>query len=337
MRSKTKRNIEKIVEECIDKNNLLKHGDNLLVAVSGGPDSVALLNILYKLKEKYNIKLSVAHVNHMIREESKEEKEYVKQICKNMNIDMFYLEKDVIKLADELTIGVESAGRKVRYEFFEKVANTINADKIAIAHNLDDNVETIFMNLIRGTGLKGLTGIEYESGKLIRPLLDVKKEEVMEYSEKHDLDPRIDYTNFQDVYIRNKIRLNLLKTLKEEYNPNILDSVIRMKNILKDEEDFLKEYVDNLLEENIIKRSDEEILFRFEKINNEHSSIKRRAIRSMITMMLGDSEGIELVHIEDILKLLNNNLPKKKYIIGNKFTIIIESKYIAKMCINMPI
>ena len=155
------------VEETIIKNSLINNNDKIVVAVSGGPDSMCLLNVLCDLKntfkEKYNIcyELFVAHVNHMIREESEYEKEYVENFCKLKNIPFYYLKKDVKKISKELKISEEACGRMVRYDFFEEVREKTNSTIIATAHNLNDDVETILLNIIRGTGLNGLTGIDY--------------------------------------------------------------------------------------------------------------------------------------------------------------------------------
>ena len=172
------------VEETIIKNSLINNNDKIVVAVSGGPDSMCLLNVLCDLKntfkEKYNIcyELFVAHVNHMIREESEYEKEYVENFCKLKNTPFYYLKKDVKKISKELKISEEACGRMVRYDFFEEIREKTNSTIIATAHNLNDDVETILLNIIRGTGLNGLTGIDYKFKNIIRPLLDIKKSEI---------------------------------------------------------------------------------------------------------------------------------------------------------------
>ena len=144
----------------INKYNLIKKGDKIVIGVSGGPDSMCLLDSLYCLKEKLGIEIFVAHINHMIREEADEETEYVKEYCKNKNIKCYVKKADVEKLAKEQKLGTEEMGRKIRYEFFNEVAQKENANKIATAHNLNDNVETILMNILRGSGISGLKGIE---------------------------------------------------------------------------------------------------------------------------------------------------------------------------------
>lgn len=328
-------NIEEKIKNVIIKNNLIQNNDVIVVGVSGGPDSMCLLDILYNLrkgiKEEYGIDytLVVAHVNHMIRKEAKAEKIYVENFCKERDISFFYKEENVVQNAKKNHMSEETYGRNIRYNFFEEVKQKTSAKKIAVAHNLDDNVETILLNLIRGSGLKGLIGMSYNTNNIIRPLLDIEKKDILMYNELRNLNPCFDKTNTQDIYKRNKVRLNLIPTLKNEYNSNIMENIIRMKHILELDEDFLEKYTKKVLNESIIENSKEYIKFNFSNMLNEHESIKLRYIRELISMRRGNVEGVENIHILDILKLLENNITKKKYILGSKFTILILKKNIA--------
>lgn len=328
-------NILEIVNKNIIENNLIEDGDKIVVAVSGGPDSMCLLNVLYTLKEKLkkendiNYELLVAHVNHMIREESESEKIYVENYCKKIDIPFFYLKENVSVIAKEKKMSEEACGREIRYNFFNKVLNEQEFTKIATAHNLNDDVETILLNLIRGSGLKGLTGMDFKYKNIIRPLVNIAKKDIMEYNILQNLNPCIDKTNFETKYVRNKIRNLLIPTLQDEYNVNIISNIIRMKQILKKDEDFLKNYTENVVKKSIIDNNINRIKFNFSNILNEHESVKYRAIRSIIEKKQGNLDGIENVHVIDILKLFENNIKGKKYIIGNKFTIEIVKKNIA--------
>lgn len=323
------------VEETIIKNSLINNNDKIVVAVSGGPDSMCLLNVLCDLKntfkEKYNIcyELFVAHVNHMIREESEYEKEYVENFCKLKNTPFYYLKKDVKKISKELKISEEACGRMVRYDFFEEVREKTNSTIIATAHNLNDDVETILLNIIRGTGLNGLTGIDYKFKNIIRPLLDIKKSEINKYNEILNINPCIDKTNFENVYVRNKVRNILIPELESEYNSNIVNNLVRMKKLVKNDENFLKEYTEKVLKNCLIENNINSVKFKISVIINEHESIKLRIIREIINYKIGNLDGIENIHVQDILRLLENNIKGKKYIIGNKFTVEILGKDIA--------
>ncbi len=321
-------NILNIVKNNIVENNLIKANDKVVVAVSGGPDSMCLLDSLYRLKNELNFNIIVAHVNHGIRKESEEEKEYVNKYCTKRNIPFSYLKVDVPKLSKEKKISEETCGRIVRYDFFEKVRQENNADVIAVAHNLNDNIETILLNQIRGCGLKGLIGMDFKFNKIIRPLLTIEKKDILLYNNELELHPCFDKTNEEDIYLRNKIRLNLIPYL-EELNPNLVTNISRMRNILKEDNEFIEDFTNKIFEKVIIKEDNSKIVFNFSNFMNEHKSIQKRIVRKLIEKKISNLDGIENIHVLDIIKLLNNNIKGKKYIIGNKFTIEILKKDIA--------
>lgn len=325
---------EKIKQNIID-NNLIENGDKVIVAVSGGPDSMCLLDNLnalkFELSDNYSINYSlyVAHVNHKIRIESESEKVYVKNYCDKIGVPFYYKEANIPKLTKQLKLSEETCGRKIRYDFFNELIEKIGANKLAIAHNLNDNVETIMLNIIRGCGLKGLVGMEFKSQNYIRPMLNIKKQDILTYCTKQKLNPCFDATNMLDIHMRNKVRLRLIPTLKNEYNQNILQNIIRMRNIVKLDNDFLEEYTNKIIEKSIINMDSSKIIFDFSYIINEHEAIENRAIRQIIYKLQGNLDGIENIHINDIIRLLKNNMKGKKYIIGNKFNIKIVKKNIA--------
>lgn len=325
-------NIEEYIKneviKNITKNNLIIDGDKVVVAVSGGPDSMCLLNVLNDIKAliklEYNISYSliVAHINHGIRNESENEKEYVESFCEKLNIPFFYLKEDVINLAKENKLSVEACGRKVRYDFFYKVMKKNNATKIAVAHNKNDDVETILLNLIRGCGIKGLTGMDFfYNNIIIRPLLTIEKKQILEYNEYAKLNPCFDKTNNENIYLRNKIRNKLIPLLNEEYNSNFTNNVIRMKNILSEDENFLEECTNNIFDKCVISANDSKMIFNTKMITQSHVAVSKRVIRKIISEKLGNLDLISNIHINDIYTLLKNGIKGKKYIIKNRFTI----------------
>lgn len=322
------KNIINIIKNNIINNDLIKNKDKVVVAVSGGPDSMCLLDSLFKIKDEIGFDIVVAHVNHGIRAESEYEKVYVENYCKDRNIPFHYLKVNVPELAKEEKISEETCGRNVRYEFFEKVRVEENAQSIAVAHNLNDNVETILLNIIRGCGLKGLTGMDFKFNKIIRPLLTIEKKDILVYNTELELNPCFDKTNEEEIYLRNKIRLSLVPYL-QELNPNFVTNISRMRSVLKEDNEFIDEYVNDILDKVIIKEDDSKIIFNFSLFMDEHESIKTRIIRKIIERKISNLDGIENIHVLDILKLLKNNIKNKKYIIGNKFTIEIVKKNIA--------
>ena len=305
--------IEKVIE-TIKKYNLIEDGDKIILAVSGGPDSISMLDILYKIQqnEKINFKIVVAHVNHMIREEAMEDAIYVKNFCKKRNIEFYLKSIDVKKIANNNKIGTEEAGRKERYKFFDELAKKINANKIAIAHNKNDNVETVFMHILRGTGINGLKGIEPKRGMYIRPLIECERKEIEEYCEENNLEPRIDKTNFENIYTRNKIRNVVIPYVQKEFNQNIVQTIDRLSKLVIEEEEYMDKQVKKVFNDLLLFEDEKEIQIDLKKFNNLEKVIKSRLIIYTITRIFGSSERIEKIHIEDIIKLCSNN-------IGNKF------------------
>ena len=304
------------VLKTIKKYNLIENGDKLVLGVSGGPDSISMLNVLREIAEDETIDLKfqivVSHINHNIRKEAKEDEEFVKKYCDENNIKFFSKSIDVEKIANNSKIGIEEAGRKVRYEFFDEVLKKTNSNKIAIAHNKNDKVETMIMNVLRGSGLLGLKGIEPKRGKYIRPLIEIEREKIEEYCEEKNLNPRIDKTNFDNTYSRNKVRNVVIPYIKQEFNPNIIKTLDRLSELVKEEDTYVEKQVEKAYQEIFIEGNNEEIILNLKKFNNYEKVIKSRIVLYTITRLFGSSKGIEKIHIDDILKLCKNN-------IGNKF------------------
>ena len=304
------------VLNTIKKYNLIESGDKIILAVSGGPDSISMLDILNNIKNDKNIDINfeiiVAHVNHMIRKEAIEDEKYVREFCEKRKIEFYSKSIDVQKMANNNKIGTEEAGRKARYEFFDEILKKTNSNKIAIAHNKNDSVETVIMHILRGSGISGLKGIEPRREKYIRPLIDCERKEIEKYCNENDLKPKIDKTNFENVYTRNKIRNVVIPYIKNEFNENIIETISRLSKLVSEEEDYMERQIKKVYEDILIIEGKKEIQLDLKKFNNQEKVIKSRLIIYTITRIFGSSEGIEKIHIEDIIKLCGNN-------IGNKF------------------
>ena len=307
----------------IKKYNMIQNGEKVVLAVSGGPDSICMLDILNDIKNDLSIDLKfeiiVAHVNHMIREEAEDDERYVKKYCEEKQIEFYSKSIDVKKIANNNKIGLEEAGRKERYNFFDEVLNKTNAQKIAIAHNKNDNVETVLMHILRGSGINGLKGIEAKRGKYIRPLINCERNEIEEYCNEKNLQPKIDKTNFENEYTRNKIRNLLIPYIQKEFNPNIIKTIDRLSDLVTQEENYMDNQVKKIYEEILVdeKLKDKIIELDLKKFNTQEKVIKSRLILYTITRLFGNSKGIEKIHIEDILKLCDNNIGNK-YLTPNK-------------------
>ena len=304
--------------ETISKYNMIKSGEKVVVAVSGGPDSMALLNALINLKEKLQCELIVAQVNHMIRSVADSETEYVKEFCKSKGIECFVKKVDVISLANEKKIGTEEAGRIVRYEFFDEVLNKVNADKIAIAHNANDNAETVLMNVLRGSGISGLKGIEpVRDNKFIRPLIEIERADIEKYCEEKTLNPKFDESNKDNTYTRNKIRNVLIPFLKEEFNPSIVEGLNRLSDLASQENKYIEEIVSKEYADILVSTDSEKIVLKLKEFNALDEFIKGRIILLCVFNLFGSTKGIEKKHIEDIIKLCERNVGNK-YLTPNK-------------------
>ena len=317
------------VIQTIQKNHLIETGDKVIIGVSGGPDSICLLHILNEIKEILGITLYVAHVNHKIRKNANLDEQYVQEFCKKINIPFFAKQIDVQKIAKQNKIGLEEAGRKARYDFFEEVFEKTKANKIATAHTANDNAETVIMHFIRGTGLNGLKGIEKtRQNKYIRPLIECTREEVEEYCEKNNLNPRIDETNEENIYTRNKIRNICIPYIKNEFNQNIIETINRLAEIVTEEDEYLQNQTEKIYHELCEKENKTLVVLNLKKFNQEHLVIKRRILLYTINKVLGNTNGIEKKNIEDVLRLCKRNIGNK-YLYPNKnIKIAIQNKKI---------
>ena len=301
------------VIDTIKKFNLIQPNDKIVLGVSVGPDSISMLNILNEIKDDYKIEIYVAHINHMIREEADEDEKYVQNYCEKNSIQCFVKRIDVQQYANNKKIGTEEAGRNIRYDFFEEVLEKVKANKIAIAHNKNDKIETMIMNLLRGSSISGLKGIEpIRDNKYIRPLIECERQEIEQYCEQKHLEPRIDKTNFENDYTRNKIRNIVIPYIQKEFNPNILETMDRLSQVATDESKYIESQTLKMYEKLLIEKTKKQIILNLKEFNKLDKVIKNRIILLAIKGLNGSTQRIEKIHIEDIIKLCSNN-------VGNKF------------------
>ncbi len=218
---------EQKVLRFIKENELLSSGEKILIALSGGPDSVFLLHFLNKYKKKFKIELGAAHINHRLRGKDSERDElFCKLICDELSIPFYLLHKDIKSYSKKNKFSLEVAGRKIRYEFFEKISKSNQYDKIATAHNADDNAETVLLNLIKGTGIKGIAGIPVRRNNIIRPILSLTKKEILDYLEVNRFEYRIDESNLSNDFERNYLRNEIIPLIRKNINPSFSNSAL---------------------------------------------------------------------------------------------------------------
>lgn len=236
-----------IVLATIEKYELINQGDSVVVALSGGADSVSLLDVLCSFKEKYNLTIYAAHLNHNLRgEEAERDENFCKVLCENYNVQLFTKSVDVRAIAGEQKISEELCGRNERYKFFDELSKSLNA-KIATAHTASDNAETLIYNITRGSSVRGLSAIPPKRGRIIRPLIEVSRAQVEEYCRQNKLDFVTDSTNLTDDYTRNKIRHSVIKTLRS-INPQLEKSVSYLSENAREITEYLNKHAKTALD-----------------------------------------------------------------------------------------
>lgn len=291
------------VYKFIKSNKMINKGERILVALSGGPDSICLLHILYKIMDKFGIKLYAAHLNHCIRgEEADKDEEYCRKFCENLGISFFSKKVDVELLAKTERISCEVSGRNARYNFFDEIKKEFGINKIAIAHNSNDQAETILLRLIRGAGIDGLCGIRAVRDDIyIRPILGLHREDIEKYCDDNNLQPRIDKTNLQNIYTRNKVRLDLIPYIAENFNSDIIGTLNRLAYTMQGEQSLLKEYVDMHYKKFCIKDDNKVIIKKDAFLEGEN--LIARLIRQGYYDICGNLNDLEKVNIYDVINL----------------------------------
>lgn len=316
--------LEHRVRSAIERDHLLSPGDAVVVGVSGGPDSLCLLHVLLRLRDEYALRLHVAHLNHQLRgAEAEEEAAFVARLAAEWGLPATIASRNVPALAQERKLAIEEAARQARYGFLGRVARTIGARKIAVGHNADDQVETICMHWLRGSGLAGLRGMQpvsrleelrlggeevEPSGRqdellLIRPLLEVPRVDIEAYCAAHQLQPRFDRSNLDTTYYRNRLRLELLPFL-ETFNPRIREVLLRSANIIAADYAYLREQAARAWAEVVVCEAEEAITFDLARWRALPLSLQRSVLREAIHRLRRSLRNINWVHVENALQVL---------------------------------
>jgi len=301
-------NLLQKVENFLVRELYIDKSYNIIAAVSGGVDSVVLLDILYNLSQKIGFHLSVAHFNHKIRQKTSDlDEEFVVSLSKYYNLEINTASGKVKDYAKKNSISVETAARVLRYNFFEKVSRTINADLLATAHTQDDNIETFFMNIFRGSGLTGLSGIPkvrplIKNVRIIRPLIDIPKNELIEYAKARNLKWREDESNAWLDYTRNKIRHKLIPFLENEFSPSITGNVQKITKFLQGADEFIQERVEEISENLIKKDAPDNYSININMLNANNKFIQGEIISRFLKTNL-DIPQVNYSQIDGILNL----------------------------------
>lgn len=296
-------NVTEKIGRTIENHHMLEAGQTVIVAVSGGADSVTLLHTLSRLSNDLKITIIAAHLNHGIRgEESDQDQEFVEKLCSHLGIKLISKKVDVPSLSAEQHIGIEEAARRVRYEFLQTVAEQYCADKIATAHTADDQVETVLINILRGTGLDGLSGMPAVRDNIIRPMIDVTRADVESYLKGNGLSWRTDSSNLSAEYTRNRVRLELIPFLQEKFNPKVNEVILTLSRLAKDESEAMRIEAERAFSAAIEEKTPERITFDASVISSLPVAIMRRCLRMAIESVKGDLVDVEYEQVERIKK-----------------------------------
>jgi tRNA(Ile)-lysidine synthase len=303
VRGQNVNNVVARVEKTIAEHDLLVQGERVVVALSGGPDSVCLLHVLTQIAPQHELKLSALHVHHGLRESAEDDARYSEHLAADLGVEFCLRRVSVPEAVAETGESVQQAARRLRYQELERFAEKTGAQRIAVGHHRDDQAETVLLNFLRGSGLRGLRGKKPKHGRIIRPLLDVRRNEVEEYCAAEGLEPCLDPTNLKQDYLRNQLRHALLPHLKEEYNPNLSQHLAQLADIVAAEYSLLQQRTRQLAEKQLVET---ESGFRIEldTLKALELADQRRLTRFMYRRLLDDAAELGYTHVNSVLKLV---------------------------------
>ena len=295
--------VEKVIE-TIEEHKLLVSGDTVLVALSGGPDSVALLHILTKLRKRFKLRLYAVYINHQIRPKAalKEEK-FCRKLCGNWKVAYRSVAQNIPRLSQSLGQGIEETSRDFRYEQFDLIAQELGCNKIALGHHIDDRVETVLFRVLRGTGRTGLQGMPIQRGNYIRPLFDVSKSDILSYLRKNKIRYCVDLSNAKVDYTRNFIRNKILPLVRQKINSKVETAILNLIDNVADEEIFLEQIVEESYKDCVSRTPAGKLVLALNKFNGYDLWVQRRLVRRCIVNISGTKTYPDKVTVDRVLKI----------------------------------
>lgn len=295
--------------QAVYENSMLAPGSRVLTAVSGGPDSVALLHVLSELGREHGYGIGVAHVNHGLRGASADrEAAFVEALAKKQNVPYYEKRIDVLAIQKKTGGCLEEAGRNARYAFFHETADRYGFDRIAVGHHQDDDAEVILMNIIRGSGATGMAGIAPVRGRIVRPLIHSRREEILQFLDSLHIEYAHDKSNDDTRFQRNHIRHCLMPAL-EYYNPRVVENLHKLGQITGLENRWIEELISPVFDAVVTHRSEGRLVIDAEKAAGHHAAVKRRMVRKAVYGVKGDLRRIGLAHIEAVTGLMDKTGP----------------------------
>jgi len=299
------------IKKYIEEWKMIEQGDKLIVGVSGGADSVCLLSLLYLWREKMGFDIVVVHIHHGLREGTADKDEqYVRALCTEYELPLLAYRRNVQEESEKRRCSIEEAGREVRHEIFKKVREMQRGSKIVLAHHKNDNAETFLMNLARGTGIRGLKGIAPVNGVIVRPLLCVERLEIESYLEKHKIAYRIDETNQSNLYMRNRVRNELLPYIQQNINTKVVEHIdSASRQFLR-----LQEYLQYEVQKHFDKCvccEDGSCVIREDAFYQVPEALRSFVIQRVLEQVSNKRKDISTIHMEDVEKLFDNQVGRR--------------------------
>jgi tRNA(Ile)-lysidine synthase len=299
------------INKTIENYSIAKKGDKIILCVSGGPDSTAMLYALHAIAKKRDFKLFIVHVNHCLRAaESDKDQAYVQKIARLLNIPFLFSKENTLEVSKREKVSVETAARNIRYRFFIETAKKLGVGIIATAHTKDDQAETVLMRIIRGTGLRGLCGIPVKNriGDVIvtRPLIDVRREEVLKYLAAKKIRPRIDRSNSEVKFFRNRIRMELIPILSKIYNSEIKNVLSSLATLTQSDYEYLDLVHKNIFSRVSCVKEGKMVTIPLGYFKDKHDSVKRGLIRHALRSLCDNLDNIEYRHWKEVESLIEN-------------------------------
>ncbi len=290
----------------VKRLKLIEEGEHILLAYSGGPDSTCLLGLLLHLRQEMPFHLTLAHLNHGLRKRAAEDENFVRQMARRFSLPLIVNHENVRAYARRRGLNLEEAGRELRYAFLERTRKRVQADKIATGHTMDDQAETFLLRLLRGSGPRGLAGISpLREGKIIRPLIKIRRRQVLDFLRQQDLSFRVDESNLDCRLLRNRVRLELIPFLEKKFASSIVQHLATAADILREEEDYLAGLEEEAAKK-VIHQQGKAWLLDLEALSQLHPALARRLVRRFLVQLRGDLREINFPEVEAILCLQPN-------------------------------
>ena len=316
--------IEQIKNNIMEKG-LLEQGNKIIVGLSGGADSVCLMKVLLELKDEFNLTLFAVHVNHGLRGlEADNDQSYVEELCKDWGIPLKTYSVNIKALGKKLGLSEEEAGRVARYKLFNKVLKNTDSHYIAVAHNRDDQAETIMLNILRGSGLDGLCGMAMKQGKIIRPLLNISRKQIIEYLENNKIHYCTDSSNSSSEYARNRVRNELFPEIKRLFKVNPVNQLYRLSVLVGEDRDLLEQVSRDSYDAVVLSDDDDAVILSAAGLRTLSNAIVKRIIRLAWERINKSRKNIESVHVDQIITLCQNNRTGKKVTLKNGIEVLLS-------------